>query len=164
MAGLGVSHAEGQFEAGGVRQLLPLLLFNLHKVTICKNCTLSKSTPQLPYFPSYLLLKLPFVKTSEKLYFVDSETHTHPSNNLKDQVEGACITPALYLAAGYPQIPIPEQGCDRTAFFGESEVWEFAVMPFRLCNALGVFAAVLTRILEKYVPASFLHISINLDI
>lgn len=69
----------------------------------------------------------------------------------------------LYLAVGYPQIPIPEQGCDRTAFFGESELEEFAVMPFRLCNALGVFTAVLTRILEKSSRSVFVLVYLDIS-
>ena len=72
-------------------------------------------------------------------------------DDLLDQVRGACIFTALDLAAGYHQIPIPEHECERTAFFGESELWEYTVMPFGLCNAPGVFTAALTRILEKYI-------------
>ena len=48
-----------------------------------------------------------------------------------------------------------------TVFFGGSDMWEFTVMLFGLCNALGAIAAVLTRILEKYIPFSFLHISMT---
>ena len=72
-------------------------------------------------------------------------------DDLLDQVKGSCIFTALDLAAGYHQIPIPEHECERTAFFGESELWEYTVMPFGLCNAPGVFTAALTRILEKYI-------------
>ena len=72
-------------------------------------------------------------------------------DDLLDQVRGARIFTALDLAAGYHQIPIPEHECERTAFFGESELWEYTVMPFGLCNAPGVFTAALSRILEKYI-------------
>ena len=72
-------------------------------------------------------------------------------DDLLDQVKGACTFTALDLAAGYHQIPIPEHECERTAFFGESELWEYTVMPFGLCNAPGVFTAAATRILDKYI-------------
>ena len=38
-------------------------------------------------------------------------------------MKGARIFTAIELAAGYHQIPIPEQECETLAFFGESELW-----------------------------------------
>jgi RNase H-like domain found in reverse transcriptase/Reverse transcriptase (RNA-dependent DNA polymerase)/Integrase zinc binding domain/Retroviral aspartyl protease len=72
-------------------------------------------------------------------------------DDLIDQVQGAKLFSALDLAAGYHQIPLSPEECERTAFFGISELWEYTVMPFGLSNAPAVFTSAMTRMLDKFM-------------
>ena len=72
-------------------------------------------------------------------------------DDLLDAVSGARIFTALDLAAGYHQIPLPPEECERTAFFGTSDLWEYVVMPFGLSNAPAVFSSFMTTVLGEFL-------------
>ena len=68
-----------------------------------------------------------------------------------DAVSGACLFTALDLAAGFHQIPLSPEECERTAFFGPSDLWEYVVMPFGLCNAPAVFSSFMVELLGDFI-------------
>ena len=72
-------------------------------------------------------------------------------DDLLDAVAGAKLFTALDLAAGFHQIPLPPEECERTAFFGSSDLWEYVVMPFGLTNAPAVFSSFMVELLGEYL-------------
>ena len=65
-----------------------------------------------------------------------------------DALSGSCWFSTLDLASGYWQVEVEEKDRPKTAFTTGSGLYQFTVMPFRLCNAPATFERLMERVLS----------------
>ncbi|GBG65833.1 hypothetical protein CBR_g53805 [Chara braunii] len=82
------------------------------------------------------------VKNAEPLPRID---------DLLDRVQGCKYYNKIDLKSGYHQIAIRPEDQHKTAFQTRYGLYEFVVMPFGLCNALGTFHHAMNRIFHYYL-------------
>src|SRR4051812_32339267 len=109
-------------------------------------------------------------KTGDKRICVDyrklnevTKKNAYPLPRIDDMLESfrtANWFTTLDLASGYWQVEIEEKDKEKTAFITNFGLYEFNVMPFRLCNAPGTFQRLMNYVLQPYA-AKF--VSIYLD-
>lgn len=64
------------------------------------------------------------------------------TDDILDQVSGKCIFSTLDARTEYWQINVHESSREKTAFVTMDGLYEFRVMPFKLCNAPATFPEV----------------------
>ena len=85
-----------------------------------------------------------------------TKTDTYPLpriDDLLDQLGHSKYFTTLDLAAGYWQIRVHPASQEKTAFVTPQGLFEFRVMPFRLCNAPAVFQRLMQQVLQGLNPS-----------
>ncbi|GBG65203.1 hypothetical protein CBR_g49995 [Chara braunii] len=72
-------------------------------------------------------------------------------DDLLDRVQGCRYFSKIDLKSGYHQIAIRPEDQHKIAFHTSYGLYEFVVMPFGLCNALGTFQHAMNRIFHDYL-------------
>ena len=68
------------------------------------------------------------------------------ADDMFDRAARAKFFTAIDLQSGYWQIQIDEESIEKTAFTTGTDLWEFEIMPFGLCNASATFQRVMNYI------------------
>lgn len=82
-------------------------------------------------------------------------------DDLIDSVHGIQVMSSLDLAAGYHQIPLLPEECERSAFHCGSRLMEFTVMPFGPTNAPAVFSEFMNSILRELIKEGFVLVYLD---
>lgn len=72
-------------------------------------------------------------------------------DDILDQLAGNVWFTTLDLKSGYWQVKISSEDKEKTAFSCGNGLWQFNVMPFRLCNAPATFERLMERTLQKLI-------------
>ncbi|XP_058726547.1 uncharacterized protein LOC131597904 [Vicia villosa] len=81
-------------------------------------------------------------------------------DDLMDQLDGARVFSKIDLRSGYHQIRVKERDIQKAAFRTRYRHYEYAVMPFGVSNAPGVFMEYMNRIFHSYLN-KFIVVFIN---
>ena len=72
--------------------------------------------------------------------------------DLLDRLGRSRFFTTLDLAAGFWQVKVDEESCEKTAFVTQRGLFEFRVMPFGLTNAPAIFQRLMQRVLDGVNP------------
>ena len=73
---------------------------------------------------------------------------TFPLPRIDDSLSGQAWFSTLDLASGYWQVRLSEDAKPKTAFATHSGLFQFAVMPFGLCNAPATFERLMSQVMR----------------
>ena len=71
--------------------------------------------------------------------------------NMLDELHGVAYFTKLDLQARYHQLHVNPAGIYKTTFWTHNGHYKYLVMPFRLCNALSTFQAIMNSIFCSYL-------------
>ena len=75
-------------------------------------------------------------------------------DDILDTLAGAQYFTTLDLASGFWQVKMDAESQEKTAFVTHSGLYEFKVMPFRLCNSPATFQRLIETVLMGLIPQS----------
>jgi hypothetical protein len=82
------------------------------------------------------------------------------TDNLFDQLKGACVFSKIDLRSGYHQLKIRASDIPKTAFITRYGLYEYTVMSFGLTNALAYFMYLMDKVFMEYLDR-FVVVFIN---
>src|SRR5947208_1412056 len=80
------------------------------------------------------------------------DNHSLPRiDEMLDKFEGSQWFSSIDLISAYWQVEMDEKDIEKTAFITSEGLYEFLVMPFRLCNALATFQKLMHEVLRNLI-------------